>query len=102
MFNNPGTLSSEEYEKRKILLQNLKGLSKSEYIEILRILQKHNVQFSENLNGIFFNLCTIDQPTCDALNLFIQFTQKNRVELENREHYISTLTVVENCTVNLN
>ena len=88
----PGTLSPEEYERRRAFLESLKGLTKTEHIEIIRILQKHSAEFSENLNGVFFNCCNLAQPVFDDLELFIKFTQTNRKNLADREMYLSSLT----------
>ena len=85
-------LSSEEYERRKQFLENLKGLTKTEYIEIVRILQKHSAEYSENLNGVFFNCCNLPQMVFDDLELFLKFTQTNRKTLADREVYLSSLT----------
>lgn len=85
------TLSPDEYERRKKFLEGLKGLTKSEYIEIVRILQKHGSEYSENANGIFFNITIINQTVFDALELFMDFTQKNRRSLADREIYMSSL-----------
>jgi len=89
-MTTPG-LTQEEYDRRKLFLENLKGLTKAEHIEIVRILQQHKVEFSENANGVFFNLTTLDQTIFDALELFIRFTQTNHKDLANRECFISTL-----------
>lgn len=88
----PGILAPEEYERRKVFLENLKGLTKTEYIEIIRILQKHSAEFSENLNGVFFNCCNLTQVVFDDLELFLKFTQTNRKTLADREIYLSSLT----------
>jgi len=85
------SLSPEEYDRRKRCLETLKGLSKAEHIEILRILQKHNTPLSENLNGVFFNLCLLEQTTFQDIELFINFTQSNRKDLIERERFMSTL-----------
>jgi hypothetical protein len=90
-MSGPGILSPEEYERRREFLDGLKGLTKAEHIEIVRILQKHEVAFSENTNGIFFNLCLLDQPVFDALLQFLQFTQSNRRDLAERERFMSSL-----------
>lgn len=87
----PGLLNAEEYERRREFLESLKGLTKAEYIEIVRILQKHDVSFSENANGIFFNVCLLGQPVIDALTQFMKFTQFNRRDLAEREMYMSSL-----------
>jgi hypothetical protein len=91
----PGKLSSSEYERRRIFHESLKGLTKAEYVEIIRLLNKYEETYSENLNGVFFNVCTISQVTFDALELFLKFTQSNRRDLADREVFLSTLVVKE-------
>ena len=90
MSAGPG-LSPTEYERRRLFLEGIKGLTKAEHIEIVRILQKHKALYSENLNGVFFNVTTLEQPVFDALELFLHFTQSNRRNLADREIFMSTL-----------
>ena len=90
--NAPGLLSSEEYDRRKLFLDNLKSLTRAEHIEIVRLLQKHEVAFSENQNGVFFNVGILSQEAFNALEFFISFTTSNRKYLADRESFISTLT----------
>jgi len=87
-----GTLSTEDYERRKAFLEDLKGLSKSEYVEILRILKQHDIAVSENHNGVFFNLSTLSKEAFEALQLFRRFTVSNRLQLADRELMMSSLT----------
>lgn len=89
-MSTPG-LSQEEYNRRKQFLSDVQRLTKAEYIEIVRILKKHNIQYSENQNGIFFNVVTLDQITFDDLERFIYFTEMNRKSLADRDIYLSTL-----------
>lgn len=89
--NAHGLLLSEEYERRRMFLDNLKILTKAEYVEIARILVKHNVIFSENSNGIFFNVGLLEQEVFDTLIKFIEFTQFNRRDLAIREQMMSSL-----------
>ena len=91
-MNAPGLLPAEEYERRKRFLEGLKTLTRAEHIEIVRILQKHEVAFSENQNGVFFNVGLLSQVAFDALELFLHFTHSNRKYLSDRETFISTLT----------
>jgi hypothetical protein len=86
----PG-LATDEYERRREFLTSLKGLTKAEYIEIARILQRYSVPYSENLNGIFFNVGALDQTVFDALVKFLEFTKINRRELAERELFMSSL-----------
>lgn len=98
MTSNPGLLSTEEYERRKIFLDGLKGLTRAENIEIIRILQKHNAQFSENHNGVFFNVGLLAQEVFDALELFMGFTNTNRRSLADREKLMNSLSDGKNCS----
>lgn len=88
----PGLLPPAEYERRKLFLEGLKTLTKAEHIEIVRILQKHEANFSENQNGVFFNVGLLSQEIFDALELFLSFTHSNRKNLAERESLISSLT----------
>ena len=86
-------LSSDEYERRRTFLESLKGLTKAEYVEIVRILQKYQAPFSENHNGIFLNLSTMEQFVFEELEKFLIFTQTNRQKLSDRDSLLSTLLV---------
>ncbi len=86
-------LPTEEYARRKSFLDNLKGLTKAEYIAIVRLLQKHHATFSDNHNGIFLNLTVLSQEVFDDLEQFLLFTQKNRQNLSDRDCLLSTLLV---------
>ena len=94
-MSTPGEtrLSTEEYARRKQFLDNLKGLTKAEYVEIIRLLQKHEVTYSENHNGIFLNLTQLEQEVFDDLERFLVFTQRNRQNLSDRDTLLSTLLV---------
>lgn len=88
----PG-ISQEEYGRRKQFLDDLKSLTKSECVEIVRILHKHEIAYSENLNGIFFNVATLTQECFDDMVSFIEFSKNNRRILSDRDCLMSTLVV---------
>ena len=90
--NAPGLLPAEEYERRKKFLDGLKALTRAENIEILRILKKHDFAYSENQNGVFFNVGLLTQEAFDALELFLHFTNSNKKYLSDRENLLSSLT----------
>ena len=81
----------KEYERRKLFLENLKKLHTSEYIDIVKILKAESVSYSENSNGIFFDVAILVQSTFDRLEKFMNFVHLNRQELAEREKIISTL-----------
>mgnify|MGYP000859403345 CR=1 FL=1 len=57
------TLTKEEYEQRKHTLEDFKSLDKEEYEEIFRIIKRNGVPFTENSNGVHFDLCYVNQET---------------------------------------
>jgi hypothetical protein len=73
-----------EYERRRAFCDEIKSMSKSEVVEIARILRKHGVPTSENRSGIFFDMVKLDQEVFDALLTFRDFVAQNNKELEKR------------------
>ena len=86
-------LSIEEYDRRKQFLQEISSLTAAELIEIVRILRKHKFVYSENTNGVFFNVATVPQDLFEDLHTFIQFTKTNRTSIEDRNKLFTTLGV---------
>lgn len=86
-------LPDEEYDRRKIFLDNLKTLAVSEYIEIARILQRHKYVYSENSNGIFFNVASLPQEVFDDLEKYIHFTQLNKKMMNDRNNLMNKFEI---------
>lgn len=84
MSNSLTTLTNEEYEQRKKVLADLKNLVKSEQEQIFLILKKHKLDFSENSNGVFFDLSRIPREPFEEMQKFLSFCQANRNEFEAR------------------
>ena len=77
------SISKEDYDSRKELLENMKALSKTEKEDIFRIIKRENEQFSENSNGIFFDLTTIKNTTfIEILNMITLSNQKKQEQDE--------------------
>ena len=83
-------MDTAEYVRREKFLNALKQLGEPEYLEILRLLQKKNIHYSENANGVFFDIAALDQETFNSLEQFIDFVKKNRTELSERETLINS------------
>ena len=43
-------------ERKKLFLEELKTLTTDQYYEIFRIIKRNDVEYSENSNGVFFDL----------------------------------------------
>ena len=65
------------------LKKKLEVLDKRRHIEILQILNKHNVSCTENNNGIFVNLSKVDNIVVGKLLRYIKY-------LENQEKIIES------------
>jgi uncharacterized protein YjgD (DUF1641 family) len=88
-------MDTKEYERRRGFLDAFKKLHNSEYIDIVKILRQEAVDFSENSNGIFFDVTTLSQTTFNVLEKYIDFVHNNRKELAERERLMSTMNVVK-------
>lgn len=73
------------YDSRKQLLEDLKVLNKSEQEEVFRILKLNDGIYSENSNGIFFDVTKLSDSLFEKLLQFVEFCKNNRKEFENRE-----------------
>jgi len=85
------------YEERKVLFDNItdkperkamfdtiKILDKPEHEEIFRIIRKTKENYTENSNGIFFDLSTISNECFSLIKEYIDFCLKTRQEHESR------------------
>jgi len=81
----------KEYERRRLFLESLKKLHTSEYIDIVRILKMESVVYSENSNGIFFDVALLPQKTFDVLDKYMNFVHTNRKDLAERESIMTKL-----------
>lgn len=85
MSASAATLTAEEYEQRKLFLDELKQLVRGEQEEIYRILAKHKAEFSENSNGVFFDICKLPADVFQEMQKFMEFCRKNRQDFAMRE-----------------
>lgn len=85
MSASAAAISAEEYEERRTLLADIKMLVKGEQEEIYRILKNSKAEYSENSNGVFFDVCKLPAETFGAMKKFMEFCKKNRDEFAQRE-----------------
>ena len=85
MSASAATLSPEDYESRKTFLQELKDISTIEQQEIYRILKESGVEYSENHNGVFFDICKLPADIYAKMKEFMDFCRKNREDFAARE-----------------
>jgi hypothetical protein len=79
------TLTAADYEERKQFLEDLKKLVKSEQETILYILQSYHCDYSENSNGIFFDVTKVNKEAFTKMREYMEFCKKNRDNFLQRE-----------------
>ena len=78
-------MEAQEYEERKAFLEELKRLVKSEQEAIFRLLKSEKADYSENSNGIFFDVSKLSTPVFKKMKEYMEFCRKNRDEFTQRE-----------------
>ena len=61
----------------KDLREKINELENCEHIELLKILIKNDIKYTENSNGIFINMNKLSQKSIDDINNFLTFISKN-------------------------
>jgi len=72
------------YEERKKIFDDINLLQKPEQEELFRIIRKTKEIYSENSNGIFFDLSTISDEAFQNIKEYLSFCFKTRQEHEER------------------
>ena len=85
------SLTPDEYEQRKKIWETIKTLNKSEQEELFKILKFSNVEYTENTNGIFFDVAKLSDTTIQKIMKFLAFCAQNRVDFEERDKTMETL-----------
>jgi hypothetical protein len=82
----------DNYERCKELSKDIAALSRPELEELYRILRREGGEFSENSNGIFFDVSALPVHVFEALWKFINFCKSNAKSLEERSKVIDDLS----------
>jgi hypothetical protein len=72
------------YERRKKLAEDLKTLTKDQYEEIYRIIKRAGISYSENSNGVFFDLNRLDDAVAESLIHFMDLVAMQQAEEKRR------------------
>jgi hypothetical protein len=87
-----------DFEQRKVLFEEVKRFSRSEQEELYRILKRASEPVSENRNGIFFDMMSLQSTTVMAIQEFVTLSKENRVSFENREKTMHDLRAESSTT----
>ena len=64
-------------KRLKELRDTISELEVCEQAEILKIIEKNNVKFTENKNGIFINMNKLSEQAISDIEHFLTFIQNN-------------------------
>jgi len=70
-------------------IQNLKN--KKHYIQIYTIIKENNVNYSQNINGIFINLSNIEDTILDKIVEYLNYVESRNTEIDS-EFYKKVIT----------
>ena len=68
-------------ESLKMLRDNIESLPNFHQIEVLRILYKNHITFSENKNGVFLNLSYVNLEVIHKINEYVTFVQNQESQM---------------------
>ena len=87
---NMALLEKQEYEAKKQMLEEFKLLSKEEHEEVFRIIKQNNIAYSENSNGVFFDLAICSTDVFTKLVNYIELCKTQRKNEETRTQTLNT------------
>ena len=79
------TLTDIEYDSRKKFLGDLKGLSKTESAKMFEIIKRHKMEYSENSNGIFFDIMKLSKEAFEEVQTYMEFCRTVQTEQKIRD-----------------
>lgn len=74
---------------RKQLRDKISRLSFTEHEEIFKILEEHNINFTQNKNGTFFDISIIPEEAFIILDNFVNFCISNKHDLDEYDKKIN-------------
>ncbi len=84
-------MSSDDFETRKRVFEELKRFNRTELEELYKVLRRCSEEISENSNGIFFDLLSLKEDTITKIEELIVFCKENRANFDVREKEITEL-----------
>ena len=72
-------------EKLKQIRDKIENINTIHHIKFFEILKKHNVNYSENRNGIFINMCSLNKDIINEIEQYIFYINKQEETLNKTE-----------------
>ena len=81
------------YDDKKRVFEDIKTLARPEQEELFRILRRMKDPYTENSNGIFFDLTLISEQAFDQMKEYLRFCLWTRREHEQRLKEMETIRI---------
>jgi len=72
------------------LRDNIENLEKHQHLHIVKIIQKNNIDFTENRNGIFLNMKDLNQETIKEILQYLRYIAIQQKQLDTDENIKKT------------
>lgn len=89
------TLQNKTYTNKELkkIRDDINNLSKEGHIEIFKIIHQNQEKYSENNNGILFDITKLDNITLQIIEKFINYNNENKKKLVQEENNRELLKV---------
>lgn len=81
--NPPDNTNDNETNLKNNKLKNLRDiinmLEEYQLVEIIKIINKNNIKYTQNKNGIFLNMCRMDDTVIDSIEKYLVFIEKYNI-----------------------
>tara|TARA_B110001469_G_C9645385_1_gene325943 strand:+ start:641 stop:895 length:255 start_codon:yes stop_codon:yes gene_type:complete len=64
-------------KKLRELRDTISELDVCEQVEVLKIIEKNKIKYTENKNGVFINMNKLNNKTIEDLDKFIEYIRNN-------------------------
>jgi hypothetical protein len=81
---------------KKALFEKISSLSSTEHEEILKIIKGKDINFSQNKNGVFFNLSVLEDDVIEYINNFVEFCLSNKKDLDEYDKKLNDCKINNN------
>lgn len=81
---------------KKLLLEKINTLTETGHEEIFKILTKHNITFTKNNNGHFFNMSLIPSEVITEIIQFVDFCIANKKEMDEYDKRLNECKINNN------
>jgi|TARA_B110000967_G_C18665985_1_gene450552 hypothetical protein len=79
------TVKKQKFKNLTKLKNHIDTLSKNEYIEIYKIININNEKYSQNKNGIMFDIMKFKEDTIEKIINFITYIETNNLLVDTDE-----------------